>query len=103
MLLRQRRHFSAARRDDGDAPQVHRPDPESDRLRSLAGRQQLIVWGWLRLALGVAQITLVIWAIVLIAKSGLQPKTGVVIGLGFIALAVSRWLYRGRKGPPRLR
>jgi hypothetical protein len=88
----------------GDAPQVmHRPNPESCRPRGLAGRQQLIVWGWLRLALGVAQIALSIWAVVLIVKIGLQPKTGVVIGIGFIALAVSRWLYRGRKASPRPR
>jgi hypothetical protein len=95
MLLRCRPNLSALPPTAGHAPQAEHP-----RSPSVNNGKAAFVWGWLRLVLGITQITFSVWSVVLIVRDGLQPKTGIVIGLGFLALALSRWIYRGRARPP---
>ena len=67
-------------------------------MRGPAERDKLI-WGWLRLALGMAQIVLSTAALVLLSAVGLQSITWVFILGAAIAMVVSRLLYHGRPGP----
>jgi uncharacterized membrane protein YhaH (DUF805 family) len=67
-------------------------------VRGPAERDKLI-WGWLRLALGMAQIVLSTAALVLLSAVGLRSITWVFILGAAIAMVVSRLLYHGRSGP----
>lgn len=62
-------------------------------------RRPRLVWGWLRLALGCVQMVSAIWGSILFLKIGATTETGIVVGVGFLAFAASRWIYRGRSSP----
>ena len=64
-----------------------------------ASRRRL-VWGWLRLGLGICQTILAPAALVLLLTIGLQPVTWVVIALALVPLLASMVLYRSRSSPP---
>lgn len=49
-----------------------------------------------RFVLGFIQMVCAIWAAYLFFASGPTTKADIVITVGFIALALSRWFYRGR-------
>lgn len=61
--------------------------------------KEVVVWGWLRLILGTAQIGLSAAAVVALFAIGLEPETWVLIGAAMAATCLSRILYRGRRGP----
>lgn len=60
---------------------------------------KVVHWGWVRLVLGVLQISCSAYAVFLIFQIGLQPIAWVFIFAAFAATGVSRLLYRGRPGP----
>jgi hypothetical protein len=64
----------------------------------LALREKL-VWGWLRLFLGITQMMLVALSLGLLLTTGLKPTTYAVIAGATLATVISRLLYRGRKRP----
>jgi hypothetical protein len=60
---------------------------------------QRILWGWLRLFLGIAQIALVGLSVGALISVGVKPITWVFV-IGATALTViSRLIYKGRTGP----
>ena len=61
--------------------------------------KQRFVWGWLRLVLGIAQMTLAIATFGLFLLAGFRPITWILFAVTTVLLIVSRTLYRGRKGP----
>lgn len=62
-----------------------------------AMKRHALVWGWLRLALGLAQIGLSVGAAVCFLTSGLTPLTWFFIITAMTATVASRTLYRGAK------
>lgn len=78
---------------------VGNSEPTRDEVTEGSARRTLFVWGWLRLALGCAQMVLSIWGLILFLKMGGTIETGIVVGVAFLAFAASRWIYRGRKPP----
>jgi len=60
---------------------------------------QRFVWGWLRLVLGIAQMTLAITTFGMFLIVGFHPITWILFAVTTTLLIVSRILYRGRKGP----
>lgn len=63
-------------------------------------RRHRLVWGWLRLLLGTAQIVLAPFAILVLLTAGLgSPLTWVLIGATSLATLTSWLLYRGRPDP----
>ena len=90
------------------------PDPTSTppevSSRPLASQQQAsaeqirsgqrhLLWGWSRLALGVVQMGLAAWAVVLLITAGLSVRFWILIAAATLATATSRFLFRGRKSP----
>ena len=65
--------------------------------------KQRFVWGWLRLVLGIAQVTLAIATFGLFLLVGFHPVTWILFTVTTVLLIVSRILYRGRKGPNGIR
>lgn len=57
------------------------------------------IWGWLRLALGWAQMGFAASAMVSLILSGLSEMTWILVGCSTAATLVSRGLYRGRRQP----
>ena len=80
--------------------------PESIKHRSernsLEARQKF-VWGWLRLILGVGQMTLAIATVGLLFLVGLHALTWTFLAITTILTITSRVLYRGRKGPNQMK
>ena len=60
---------------------------------------QKFVWGWLRLVLGIAQMTLAITTFGLFLLVGFRPVTWIFFAVTTTLMILSRILYRGRKGP----
>jgi hypothetical protein len=58
-----------------------------------------LLWGWLRLVLGLAQISLSSTGIVLLLMVGFHPATWAVLVAGTAATLTSRLLYAGRPDP----
>jgi hypothetical protein len=58
-------------------------------------KQEALIWGWLRVALGMLQIGLSTGAIVMLFELGPQPVTWSLLGGAIGAVAASRFLYRG--------
>jgi hypothetical protein len=57
------------------------------------------MWGYLRLALGLAQISLSTTALALLFTVGLHPFTWAVLAAGTATTITSRLLYGGRPDP----
>jgi hypothetical protein len=61
--------------------------------------KERILWGWLRLVLGFAQIALVGLSVGALISVGVKPITWIfVVGATALTL-ISRLIYRGRTGP----
>jgi hypothetical protein len=61
--------------------------------------KERILWGWLRLFLGFAQIALVGLSVGALFSVGVKPITWIFV-IGATALTVvSRLIYKGRTGP----
>jgi len=58
-----------------------------------------LVWGWLRLLLGLAQMCLAAAGFILLITVGVQPVTLLFLAGATAATIASRLLYRGRRGP----
>ena len=59
-----------------------------------------LIWGWLRLFLGFAQLWLAGITVILLVTTGLRPATLVVAVAAGAATVLSRILYRGRSSAP---
>lgn len=80
--------------------------PESIKHRSERNNletRQKFVWGWLRLILGVGQMTLAIATVGLLFLIGLHALTWIFLAITTILTITSRVLYRGRKGPNQMK
>lgn len=77
---------------------VKAPIAAGSLVMSTESRQKFI-WGWLRFALGIAQISLVFASVGLLLLVGLHPLTLISVVSATLLTIVSRVLYRGQKGP----
>lgn len=59
--------------------------------------RQKFVWGWLRLVLGVGQMTLALATAGLLFLVGLHTVTWFFLVITTILTITSRWLYHGHK------
>jgi hypothetical protein len=71
---------------------------ELKNVRPLFTRH-ILVWGWLRMLLAVAQLTLVPLALVALVVSGLHALFFALFGAATVATLASRAIFRGRKDP----
>lgn len=78
-------------------PLVSRPEEGVKEIRSA---QRHLLWGWSRLALGLVQMGLAAWAVVLLITQGLSARFWILIAASTLATAASRLLFGGRKRPP---
>jgi hypothetical protein len=67
-------------------------------IRILSSKR-ILYWGWLRMALGVVQMSCALSAAFAIFAVGLQPVTWALVIGAFAATALSRLLYRGQPDP----
>ena len=58
-----------------------------------------LLWGWVRLVLGLTQMSFSVTAAYLLAVRGLQWRVGVAALVATVAAIVSRFLYAGRPDP----
>ena len=85
----------------------HPPDVSSSALAArrqgsaeqIRSGQRHFLWGWSRLALGIAQMGLAAWAVVLLIAEGLSVRFWILIAASTLATATSRFFFRGRKSP----
>ena len=61
--------------------------------------KRLLLWGWLRMLLGVLQMSCSVAAVWAIFQIGFEPLTWELIFVAAGASIVSRLLFRGRKDP----
>lgn len=61
--------------------------------------REVVVWGWLRLFLGAAQVGLSAAAVFAFFAVGLETETWVLVGAAMLATCASRILYGGSRGP----
>ena len=59
----------------------------------------VIVWGWLRIVIGLLQMGLSVAAFTLLIRYGFEPISIWCVGGATAATAVSLYLYRRRKRP----
>lgn len=60
---------------------------------------RLLYWGWLRMVLGVLQMSSAAAAVYAVFKIGFEDVTVALVLLAFATTALSRWLYRGKPDP----
>ena len=70
-----------------------------ESAEEIGSGQRQFLWGWGRLALGVVQMGLAAWAVVLLIADGLSVRFWTLIAASTLATATSRFLFRGRRGP----
>ncbi len=58
--------------------------------------QHTLIWGWLRLFLGMTQITFSTAAVVILLTIGLRPIVIIVVASGLIATIISHLIYQGQ-------
>jgi Kef-type K+ transport system membrane component KefB len=61
--------------------------------------QHMLLWGVLRYALGIAQMTFALASLILLATAGLKPRTFIFAGITTCLTLISRILYRGQRDP----
>jgi len=64
---------------------------------------QKFISGWVRLALGVGQMTLALATAGLLFLVGLHAVTWIFLAVTMILTITSRLLYHGRKGPNQIK
>ncbi|HSB12619.1 MAG TPA: hypothetical protein VLM38_24225 [Blastocatellia bacterium] len=67
--------------------------------RAIDGAGQNLMWRWLRLVLGLAQMWLAAAGLGLLLIAGLRPITWLFLIAASAATVISRLLYRGRRTP----
>ena len=68
-------------------------------MTTKSDRREQLIWGWVRLLIGFAQISLAGLTFGVLINVGVTPLT---VGLAVLTTAIaviSRLIYRGRKGP----
>ena len=65
--------------------------------------RQTFVWGWLRAALGIGQMTFAMTTGGLLLLIGLHYVTWIFFALTMILTITSRLLYHGRKAPKQMK
>ncbi|MGF6303196.1 hypothetical protein OKW42_006549 [Paraburkholderia sp. WC7.3d] len=94
--------MKVARHHDGHSSRRRKGAAARGVAPALSSREKhYLVWGILRLTLGILQMTFAAVAIVHLIFNGLTSATLAYGGVAAIATLVSRLLYRGRKGPHR--
>ena len=68
-------------------------------IRPVVVSNRLLYWGWLRMTLGVLQMSCALAAAYAIFRVGFEPVTWALAAGAFASSALSRWLYRGRRDP----
>ncbi len=58
-----------------------------------------LIWGWLRLFLGFAQMSLAALSFGVLIIAGLRPVTWILVVLTMLTTLLSRFLYHGRSDP----
>lgn len=58
-----------------------------------------IIWGWLRVFLGLMQTSLAVAGILMLLTIGSRPITLVVVGGALTATIISRLIYKDRSNP----
>ena len=58
-----------------------------------------LIWGWLRILLGVMQTSLAAAGIWMLLTIGSRPVTLIVVGGALTATIISRLIYKGRSDP----
>jgi hypothetical protein len=71
-----------------DAPNTRKPE-----------RREWLIWGWLRLLIGFAQISLSGLAFGVLITAGVTRLSILLAAAATAIAAISRVIYRGRKGP----
>lgn len=62
--------------------------------------KRLLIWGWLRWFLGIAQMSLSMAGALVLVAEGMRPLTWILCAGATAAAVISRLLYRGRRAPP---
>jgi hypothetical protein len=57
------------------------------------------IWGWLRMALGIGQMSVALVSVITLIAVGFQPITYALVALATALTLLSRILYKGRKDP----
>ena len=68
-------------------------------MTTKSDRRQQLIWGWVRLVIGFAQISLAGLTFGVLITVGVTPLTVGLAVLATVIALVSRLIYRGRKGP----
>jgi hypothetical protein len=63
------------------------------------GTKERMLWGWLRLFLGFAQISLVGLSVGALFSVGVKPITLIFVIAATALTVISRVIYKGRVGP----
>lgn len=62
-------------------------------------KRHAFIWGWLRMALGIGQMSFAAVSIITLIAVGLRPLTYALAAVATCLAVISRILYRGRKDP----
>lgn len=58
-----------------------------------------LIWGWLRVVLGMMQTSLAAAGVFMLLTVGTRPVTLIVVGGALTATMISRSIYKGRSDP----
>jgi len=68
-------------------------------MTTKSDRREQLIWGWVRLLMGFAQISLAGLTFGALITIGVTPLTVGLAVLTTVIAIISRLIYRGRKGP----
>lgn len=68
-------------------------------MTTKSDRREQLIWGWVRLLIGLAQISLAGLTFGVLITVGVTPLTVGLAVMATVIAVISRLIYRGRKGP----
>jgi len=68
-------------------------------IMTKSDRREQLIWGWVRLLIGIAQISLAGLTFGVLITVGVTPLTVGLAVMATVIAVISRLIYRGRKGP----
>jgi hypothetical protein len=68
-------------------------------MATKSDRREQLIWGWVRLLIGFAQISLAGLTFGVLITVGVTPLAVGLAVLATLIAVISRLIYRGRKGP----
>jgi len=68
-------------------------------MTTKSDRREQLIWGWVRLLMGFAQISLAGLTFGVLITAGVTTLTIWLAVLATVIAVISRLIYRGRKGP----